>query len=280
MPHAPTITTYVDEFPCPRVEVFFPSLASGTVTVTVYRLAAGREFEMRGAVNAATGGTLTRIDFEVPFNVPVTYRALMFDEDGLPIGYTDPTETTVESPYTWLHNPLDPSGAVHVRALAGTADEISRPVPLTIARPLGRRVGVALAEPRLGVAGLVYNVYAPDLATADKVQGLLGDYRSATVPVVCIRIGQEDEPMRIPRPLFLGTAAIIERDVGVRMGTGTTRHDMVGDEVAPPIPGLFIPLLTAADINAYYATAAVLNGDNLTGSAVNRRYDLAGYATA
>lgn len=280
MPHAPVITPYVDESPCPRVEVFFASFTAGTATVTVYRLAAGREYVVRGAVRAATGGTLTRIDFEVPFNVPVTYRAEMFDDDGVSLGFTDSTEVTVVSVFTWLHNPLDPAGAVHVRALAGTAAEIDRPVPATFSRPLGRRVAVALAEPRLGVSGLAYSVFAPDMAAADKVQDLLGSYTRTAVPVICIRIGMEEEPMRIPRPMFLGTAGIIERDIGVNQGLGFTRHDMVGDESDPPVPGLFIPLLTAADLNAYYDTAADLNSGNLTGAAVNRRYDLAGYATA
>ena len=55
---------------------------------------------------------------------------------------------------------------------------------------------------------------------------------------------------------------------------------IVGDEVAPPAPGLFIPLLRAADVNAFYATAAAANAAYLTASDLNRDYSLAGYADA
>jgi hypothetical protein len=48
----------------------------------VYRLAAGREYLVRGAVKAPVAGALSRIDFEVPFGVEVTYRAEMFDSAG------------------------------------------------------------------------------------------------------------------------------------------------------------------------------------------------------
>ena len=111
---APILTAYVDAAPCPRVEVFFPSLAAGTATVTVYRLAAGREHRVRGAVKAPTGGTLTRIDFEVPFGIPVTYRAEQFNAAGLSLGFTDSTSITVAVTDSWMHNPLNPAGSVRV----------------------------------------------------------------------------------------------------------------------------------------------------------------------
>jgi len=308
MPYAPTLTPYIDESPCPRVEVFFEELHPDTATVTVLRSAGGREYQVRGAVRAVTAGTLSRIDFECPLNIPVTYRAEMFDDAGFSLGFTDPTllgdvvaglapgeslapdddlppgawvvGTGLISDSTWLHNPLNPQGAVKVKALASTAQELSRPVPVEWSRPRGRRFAVGLAEPRQGLAGLQFDVFAPDLEIADKIQELIGDYSTTSVPVICIRIGLQDEPMRIPRPLFFGTEDIIERDINVRFRKGWTAQAMVGDEAEPPTPGLFIPLLTAADINAFYAgsTAAQLNNDHARAVDVNRRYDLAGYA--
>lgn len=308
MAYAPTLTTFTDAAPCPRVEVFFDSFAPGTASVTVFRLAAGREYRVRGAVRAATAGTLTRIDFECPFNVLVTYRAEMFDAAGLSLGFTDSAElgdilvglapgddvvpaddllaietisgTGLVSLHTWLHNPLNPAGAVKVELAASTAGAISRPVVGEVSRPRGRSVGVMLSESRLGVQGLRFDVRALDLDTADKVQALIGGYGSPTVPVICVRMGGTDSRVRLPKPLFLGVLDIAELDMNVAWGGSDTIQEMTGDEVDPPVPGLFIPLLTAADINAYYASAADLNSDNLTGSAVNRRYDLAGFATA
>lgn len=304
MAYAPTITPYFDADPCPRTEVFFPEFAPGTATVTVYRSAAGREYLVRGAVRAATAGSLSRIDFECPFNIPVTYRAEMFDADGLSLGYTDPTTLTevydglepeedlppdvdlypfsvylgtgLVSTDTWLHNPLDPQGAVKVIARLGSAASISRPVVGGISRPLGRRVGVVLSQGRSGIRDMVWDITAYDLETADKVQALLGDYTTTTVPVVCLRVGGDESRIRVPKPLFLGVLDIAEEMQDVQYGGEWTVQRMTGDEVAPPVPGLFIPLLTNADLKAYYATNAAMKSDNATNSDLARRYDLAG----
>jgi hypothetical protein len=306
MPYAPTLTMYRDAAPCPRVEVFFEEFAPGTVTVTVYRSAAGREFLVRGAVEAATAGALTRIDFECPFNTSVTYRAEMFDEDGLSLGFTDPTTVGelweglspeddlppdvdlvpfaeivgygLISADTWLHNPLDPQGAVRVTALSTSARSISRPVVGAISRPIGRRVGVVLSQGRTGLQKFTYDVYAPDEETADKVQALLGTYTSTAVPVVCLRVGGAEARMRIPKPLFLGVLDIAEEDLDIRYGGVSTAQRMTGDEVAPPTPGLFIPLLTNADLKAYYATNTAMKAAYASNIAMARDYSLAGFA--
>jgi hypothetical protein len=302
MPYAPTLTAYTDASPCPRVEVFFSSFAPGTATVTVYRSAAGRQYEVRGAVRAATAGALTRIDFEAPFNTAVTYRAEMFDSAGLSLGFTDPGTlgdvidgddfedeftdifpggvigTGLMSSGTWLHNPLNPQGAVEVELAASTGAELSRPVPGQVSYPRGRRVGVILAEPRRGLSGLRMDVRCMTLENADRVQALLGGYDDSAVPVLCIRVGARDNGLRIPRPMFMGTLDILERGMDVRWGGTNTLQEMVGSEAEPPVPGLLIPLLKNADLKAYYATNAALIADNLTNADVSRRYDLAGYA--
>lgn len=308
MAYAPELTTYRDASPCPRVEVYFESLHPSAASITVYRSAVGREFEVRGAVRASVAGSLSRIDFECPFNVPVTYRAEMFDAGGFSLGFTDPKmlgtvleglppaddlipdddllpgETVVGvglmSDETWLHNPLDPWGAVRVAVSASSVQGISRPVPSVVSRPRGRSVGVILAEPRQGVSGLRFDVRVSDLDSADRVQALVGGYSDVTVPVICVRMGGTDSRVRLPKPLFLGVGDITEVDVDVAWGGSETSHLMEGDEVSPPIPGLFIPLLTAADVNAYYATAADLNADHGSASSLNRFYEIAGFATA
>ena len=307
MPYAPILTAYDDAAPCPRVEVFFENFAPGTERVTVYRSARGVEREVRGAVNAVTAGSLTRVDFECPFNVPVTYRAEMFDAGGFSLGLTDPatlgefvigpvtgldvltspgllTDEAVggvglRSDVTWIHNPLDPYGAVRIELAATTGTSISRPVPGEVSRPRGRRAGVVLAEPRLGVSGLQLDIRVSSIEAADKVQALIGTAESTAVPVVCVRLGGDETRLRVPQPLFLSALDIPEIDLNIRWGGGEdTLHRIEGDEADPPVPGLFIPLLTAADINAYFATAAAVNSGHLRAVDVNRRYDLAGFA--
>lgn len=274
---APTLTSYVDDSPCPRVEVFFPSFDAGTAYVTVYRLAGGQERQVRGAVYAPTGGTLTRIDMEVPFNVSVTYRAEQFNASGTSLGFTPSGAVTVVSAETWMHNPLNPEGAVQVALLDSAVKKLSRPVPGQISRPLGRRVGVVLSEPRQGLNGAVFDVFAASDDEADRVQALVGNGFDSAVPVICVRAGSGN-PMRVAMPLFLGVLDIPEEDVNVRYGGHGTIHRIEGDEVDPPIPGLFVPLLTRADLNAAFATRAALNAGGLTRADINRRYDLAGTA--
>lgn len=271
------ITLLTDVTAAPFVEVFIDELVPEAASVTVYRIASGREFQVRGAVKAPTGGAFTRIDFEVPFNVPVTYRAELFDAAGESLGFTDSATTTLICEDTWMHNPLNPSGAVKVTLLDTAIKKVSRPVPGEVSYPLGRRVGVMLSEPRRGLSGGVFDVLSSTLEDADKVQDLIGSYARSLVPVICVRVGSKN-PMRVSMPLFLGVLDINEEDVSVRYGGQATVQRIEGDEVDPPIPGLFIPLLTAADINVSFATAGALNSAHLLALNVNRRYDLAGAA--
>lgn len=273
---APVLTAFVDAAPCPRVEVFFPSFVAGTVSVTVYRLVGGFERQVRGAVGAATAGSLSRIDFEVPFDRVVSYRAEQFDAGGASLGFTPTSTVTVSCGDSWMHNPLDPDGAVRVVLTGESAGVVVRPSPGVVSRPLGRRVGVVLSEPRQGVAGLQLTVRTSSDADADRVQAMFGD--AGRPPVVCVRLGGADGRMRVPQPLFLSTLSVGEVDLNRRWGGSELEHSIEGDEVDPPIPGLFIPLLTRRDLNVSFATRAALNAGGLTRADINRRYDLAGAA--
>lgn len=260
----------------PFVEVFIEDLIPEAASLTVYRLAAGREFQMRGAVRAPTAGSFTRVDFEIPFNVPVTYRAELFDEDGNSLGFTDSASITLSVLDTWMHNPLSPRGGVKVQLTAASAQRVLRPSPGVVSRPLGRRVGVVLTEPRQGVTGLVLEVETETEADADAVQAMCGD--SGQPPVLCVRLGSRDGRMRVPQPLFLSALSVPEEDITHRWGGGVIRHQIEGDEVDPPIPGLFVPLLTRADLNAFFGTRGSLNSAGLTRADINRLYSLAGSA--
>ena len=287
MPYAPLLTPYADDAPCPRVEVYFASFAPGTDTVTVTRTAGGRQYDVQGAKRASTAGALSRIDYECPLNEVVVYRAEMFDAAGQSLGFTDTATLGEEaegvgliSEDTWVHPALNPSRAAKVELAASTGASLSRPVPGEISYPIGRSVGVLLTEPRRGLTAFQFDVRATTLESADTIQAMIGGYTIKTIPTLCIRPGLKDRGLRIPRPLFLGVLDIAEVGLNVRWGGSDTLQHMVGDEVEAPLRAVFIPLLTAADLNAFYATAADLISDNATAAAVNRRYDLAGYASA
>lgn len=273
---APTLTVYSDAAPCPRVEVFFPSFDVGTASVTVYRIAGGEERQMRGAVRAPTGGTLTRIDFEVPFNMPVTYRAEQFDAAGVSLGFTPSAVVSVASAVTWMHNPLDPQGSVVVFFGEGNGWSVTRPTPGVVSHPKGRRVGVVLSEPRQGVVGLRLTVRTSNDADADRVQTMCGS--NGMPPVLCVRMGSADQNLRVPQPLFLSALVVAEVDMTTRWGGSELAHEVDGDEVDPPIPGLFVPLLRRKDLNFVFANRAALNAAGLTRADINRLYQYAGAA--
>jgi hypothetical protein len=121
------------------------------------------------------------------------------------------------------------------------------------------------------------DVVVDSIADADRFSALVGDYTTTTVPVLCFRVGTSVR-VRLPRPLFAAVMDPREVDLNYVDGGENIAYAIEGDEVAPPTPALVIPLLTRADLNAYYAQRADLDADNLTRLAVNRRYDLAGTA--
>lgn len=265
----------------PRAEILVTNL-SGVARITVRRTADGRTFDVRGMINLPVSGAVSRIDFSVPFNRPVTYRAELFDGAGASMGFTDPfVMPAIVSAGTWVHNPLRPEGAVRVSAQASTAQNLSRPTPGEVVYPIGRTVGVMVTGPRRGLSGMVFDVACDTEDEATRLQAMLGGYGDGayTTPVLCIRPGA-DFRLRIPSTLYLGVLDMVEQDVNFSFGGNRVNQKMVGDEVSPPFPGLFIPLLTYADLKAYYSTMAALKADNATYLAVSRRYDLAGSANA
>lgn len=261
----------------PKVELLLTGLSGDVATVTGFRLSGGSESRVSGIVDAAVAGAGTWIDYEVPAQ-QATYRFEMKDDFGVSLGFTE--SVTVELGFTgcWMHNPFAPSGAVNVTLLDTAGRTLSRPVPGDVVRPIGRRVGVVVSGPRRGLSGGVFDVYAPDLSVADRIQAFLGTDASTLPPVICIRMGSDHKGFRVASPLFLSVFDIAEEDLDLRKGGTATVQRISGDEVARPAPGYFIPLLRRMDVNAYYASRAEFNAAYLSRLAANRDYSLAGYA--
>lgn len=274
--YAPTVSVIptLDSAPCPRVEVVVTDIHPNATTVTLFRSAGSRELPVRGALNAIVDSALTRIDFEVPFGVDAAYRVQMFDSTGASMGYSTATTVNLDVQETWVHNPLDAWSSAVVAFDEGAARSIQRPFEGEVVWPQGRTVGVVLGGQRRGIQDVVLDVRA-DTANADKLQAMFGSYGERTTPVICFRIGSRDR-VRLPRPFFAGVLTLDERDMNYVLGGDLVTVGMTGSEVDPPTPALVVPLLTRADLNAYYPTRAALNADNVSRLAVNRRYDLAG----
>lgn len=274
----PELTVYLDANPAPRVEVLLSALPTGVKSVTVYRLAAGRQYQVRGAVNAATAGALTRIDNEVPFGIPVTYRAELFDGDGMSLGFTDTSTVQVDCSDTWVHNPLDPAGAVRADFRGTDAPELVRQSEGDVYYPQGRRVGVLISGQRRGLSDVKLDLIVDSEEEADRFAVLLGGYATDTVPALCIRVGAGQQ-VRLPRPFFAAVLSSSEQDLRPVLGIDSFAYSLTGQEIAPPAVGIIVPLLTNADLNAAYRSNAELNISNISNLAVNRRYELAGTAS-
>ncbi len=279
MAYEPDLIVAADDGTMPRLEVLFESFAPGTAFVDVYRLGEGREYKVRAAVRAATAGSLSRIDSEVPFGIPVTYRAEMFDAAGVSLGFTDTASVQLDTTDTWVHNPLNPAGGVKVAFRDTALDKLSRPVEGDVYFPQGRRVAVVISGQRRGLQNVPLDIIVDSVEDADKFGALLGTYSETTVPVLCFRVGAEDR-LRLPRPFFAAVFDAPEEDVTYVLGGEQIAFPMTGTEASPPAAGLVIPLLTNRDLNSAFATNAAMNGGALTNLGLNRRYDLAGSAIA
>lgn len=266
-----------DPSSAPIVEVLATGLGGGVASVTAWRTSGGVKREVSGVIRAAVAGGGTWVDYEVPAQA-ATYQLELFDSGGTSLGFSE--AVTVELGFTgiWMHNPLAPSGAVQVQLHQDAGRVLSRPVPGERVVPKGRRVGVVIAGPRMGLVGAQFSVYSEDLVTADRVQAFLGGPQVTLLPVVCVRFGADYPQIRVASPLFLGVDDIPEEDRTLRYGGTATVQHIVGDEVARPAPGVFIPLLRRKDVNAYYATRAAFNAAYASRLDANRDYSLAGYA--
>lgn len=268
--------SFVRRFPgaIPAVEVLVSALPAGAVRVTLYRHADGITMPVRGAVNAATAGQLTRVDYEAPLGVPVTYWAEAFNATGVSIGATPQQVITLDDSSAWLHNPLDPRGAVKVGLRPSTGRAINRPLSGSVIDS-NTRVGVITTGGRSGIRDLDLDVIVNGGGDADRVQTMLGRGAEPLPPILCLRV-ESGSRRRLPRPFFIAPDWV-ENDLTHFYGGDAIAFEGAVHEAEPPALGLFTPLLTLGDLKRAYSTLGAIQTDaqNQTLGHVNRRYDLA-----
>lgn len=273
-----TATPHPDGLPAPYVDVTASGFDPATVTVTVWRLALGRQFRVRGMVEVSASGAVTGLDFEAPFGVPFSYRVEEFDASGAFRAWSDPVTLELAGPddYFWIHNPLDPATSMMLRVLYGDAATIARPVEAQVFRMLGRSAGVALFGQRHGVERMVLDTMTETTTDAAKFDALFGGYdQLGAVPIVCIR---PPVAMRLP-PTFYGLIAQPTHvDFNVHLGGQVARWQLVADEIAPPPAALVSALLDYADFTAFYADYAAYTAAYADYLTAQRDYSIAGTA--
>ncbi|QWT24937.1 hypothetical protein KPL76_06160 [Subtercola sp. PAMC28395] len=254
MVYEPTLTPYIPDETVPlagagpTVLVQFFALAAGTQTVNVYRVSEGRQFRVRGGVNLYAVGGATVMDYEPPGGTTITYQAEQFNSAGVSLGFTGTTSTGLFFTRTYIHQPLNPLLAVTANIMLGSADDFSRPSPGSTVWPEGATVGRTIGGQRRGLTGMPLRVRLPTTAALDTFGQMFGSYTTNYPSVICIR---NPGPVRIPRLLFAGCLDPHETIAGVN---ALLTFTMAVDEVAPPYPGLIIPTLRRADIDAAFPT--------------------------
>lgn len=244
--------------PVPHVEITFPEIDAGATRATVYRLGGDRVMKVRGLIDVAASGGFGGIDTEPPFNVPITYRAEMFDAAGKSLGYTESSTTTVEFRGTVIHQPIDPERAVQVRLAVDAVPSTVRPFEGDIVRPIGRPVPVYVGTGRTGLTGVVLNALTLTAGDDAAMSAVFGGYEDVQLPVLCVR---SSLPTGLPGTLFIVVQQPERVPQDAQTGGTTVKWLLTGDEVAPPVENIVGALLAYSDIeNAFTSYSAVENG--------------------
>ena len=263
----------------PHTIIEVDGLAVGVSFITVWRDDGARWQEVRGALMAPVAGSWAGVDWECGFNRATAYRVEQFDAAGLSLGFLPAVTVTLTSQETWVHNVMAPRAGTPVMWTDSALRDIDRPTDSEVVFARGATYGTAVGSARRGIVGVNLEMVTDTLEQADKVQALLGSPGNELPPVLCVRKGAGEGFARIPATLFVHVGSINEVDFTVRFGGENVVHQTSGTEVRPPAKKLGTPLLTLADLDAFYATLGDIDADNLTLGDIDRRWDLAGYAT-
>jgi hypothetical protein len=270
-----TATPYTDAAPAPRVVVTVDDLPPAVKTITMYRLSDGRTFKVRGAVNVPVAGGFAIPDVEAPFQVASAYRADMFDITGFDLGYTVTVTTTLTVTDCWVHNALDPTGAVMIDVTDASGKSLNRPIDGEVFYPEGRSLGVLISGRRRGLQGVDMFFSTLDATVATKFEAMFGGYTDddQMIPILCVRTPPYID---IPRTFYAGMLSPRKLPINVHMG-GTLRNwAATADELAPPAPGLVVALLSRDDIDFFYATRNAVDAAYSSRLALDRDYTKAG----
>lgn len=270
-PVAPVLVGQTDEAPCPRVEVSWTALPSGTDSITVTRSWQGQSAVVRGArrVPATTGGFLVT-DYEAPLGVPVSYSAVVADAAGVDSPAGASTTTTLDVAGAWLQDPLSPSLSMPISLFSSGADAWLTSASLTSGRydlpgstevAVGSADRVGLAGVRLAAGGLPIVVHTIDLPTS----GRLSDIVRTAAPYL---LRTPTRARILPRLAYVLARSLQEIPLDGDMDR--TTWDLSGDLVAPPGAGVVVPVHTWAEVKSLYSTWGDLKAAKATWMDVKR----------
>lgn len=230
-PPAPTLTGHTDADPCPRVEVLITPMPGDAATITVWRSWRGRREAVRGAKRALVAGDTLIIDYEVPTGVAVEYSCVAYDSSGSPSEESARASVTVDSPYVWLQDPLDPTSALRA-GLTTPLDLMvtwpsfvgARPVDLAVQQPIGSSRPFAFGRTRRALSRMPVTLHAQTPTAAAQLTDLLDQAQP-----LCVRT-----PAAVSTLTGLTYVAVGEYLPDPGVGWEETLFPLVADEVRGP----------------------------------------------
>ena len=245
-PPAPTVTPYVDALPCPRVEVLITPMPGDATSVKVWRSVPGSAPRLvRGADRAAVSGDYLVMDYEAPIGVPVTYTCQTRNVTSTPSTTSSASApVTLASPLMWVHDALDPAGAVGLSVAGesspGLADGSFAALTYAAALSTARTGGAypfAAASPRQAASDVPLVFWADGDGDTDALRIVLQAFP------LCVRV-----PLAVRGPerlLYLALGDVVESPLGG--GSPITTFTTSGIATLPPGLSIVLPVRTWND---------------------------------
>lgn len=246
----PTLTTYPDDGPTPRVLIQFSAaeLDPTVATINVLQISSAGEFTLNGGVriNAVGGAVLT--DYTVPFGVDVTYKAAQFDSAGVFLGYSGGgvARIDIDPGMVVIQDPFAPAVSIRVDAADGYAGVVRGGRPSATYRA-GFQTVALMGEPRLPEnVPLIVNTRT--VAAADELETVLDR------GMVLVR--SMPDSVRIPAVFYAVVPEYSQIPETVQWGGGWVRWEIRADQVSVPSVAILEPVYTWGLYKAAYATWA------------------------
>jgi hypothetical protein len=203
------------------------------VSVTVTREMRGTRKVIRGGDRGAVvDGIWAQRDYEVLFNIPVTYDAVTYDAAGAALEHAVSPTVQVVYDQAYLRDVLVPSLRTPLRLVGTGSGDSSSEVRRELLRPMGRRTPVVLTDVRSSGSGTseVLTVTAQEESLLRKM------FDSGRVLILT---GPADFDVMWPLYVSIGDVQVSHPGAAHSPARVFT-FDWV--EVDPPPPGLYDPL--------------------------------------
>jgi hypothetical protein len=246
----PILTPHGDRDPGPRVNIFFDTLHTAAVEVTVIAISEDGTIPVRNATKEFAVGGFSIVDYAPPIGVPVTYKAEQFDTDGVSVGFTESADTIIDGdPLTvWISDPLDPLSQVPVHADAEFGAKLSRTRQMRLVN-LGDTT-IAL----MGSMGLLEDVSLRCSTESLTDAAMLDRILMRTIVLV-----RSAPPHRIPRLLNVAIGQPNRSVWEAQYGSLFTGWDLSGAEVTRTDFDIIVPVVTWQAYIDAFPTWALFN---------------------